>query len=241
MIAHDPSLVILSVTIAILGAFTASVMTSNIYDLSSGERRMRIVMAALTLGGALWATHFVGLLSLEAPVNFTYNPILTAASAVAAFMGTAVSLFILWPSREGNSRIRFSAAVALFGATIAATHYSGLAAIAGQGLRLGWFLTAISIALAIQAALMMLAFLCWRRGVIVTLIGAVLLGVSLAATHYASIAGTHGLEETLFAVPRSTSKISERYLAWAAAIMMYLLCSICLSVFVIMQFREDIE
>ncbi len=69
MIAHDPSLVILSITIAILGTFTASVMTSNVGALSRGEGRMRIVMAALTLGGCIWAMNFVGLLSMEVPVN----------------------------------------------------------------------------------------------------------------------------------------------------------------------------
>ena len=74
MIAHDPSLVILSITIAILGTFTASVMTSNVGALSRGEGRMRIVMASITLGGCIWAMNFVGLLSIEMPVNLTRDP-----------------------------------------------------------------------------------------------------------------------------------------------------------------------
>ena len=37
MIAHDPSLVILSATIAILGAFTACVMVSGLGTLSRGK------------------------------------------------------------------------------------------------------------------------------------------------------------------------------------------------------------
>ena len=102
MIAHDPSLVILSITIAILGTFTASVMTSNVGALSRGEGRMRIVMAAVTLGGCIWAMNFVGLLSMEVPVNLSYDPLMLGVSAAVSFIGTATALFLLWP--KGDQR-----------------------------------------------------------------------------------------------------------------------------------------
>jgi NO-binding membrane sensor protein with MHYT domain len=238
MIAHDASLVILSVTIAILGAFTASVTTSNAGTLAPGERRLRTMMAALTLGGSIWAMHFVGLLSIETPVNFAYNPELTAASAAIAFGGTGLALYLLW-SKSGGRRI--PAAAAVLGITIAATNYCGIAAIAGSGLQLYWFLTAISIAFSIQVAVMLLSFLASQRGVILTLIGAIGLGLSLTATHYLAVTSALGLDETLLLIPQDPNRISERYLAWATTIMMYLICSICLSIFVIMQFRDEME
>jgi diguanylate cyclase len=240
MIVHEPSLVILSTTIAVLGAFTAAVMTSNIDSQSKGEGRMRLIMAALTLGGSIWAMHFVGLLAIDGPVNLGYNPLLLALSATAAFSGSTVALFILWPKRSGIES-RLPAAVAVLGLTIAATNYLGIGAVAGRGLRLSWFLVLISLAVSVQAALIILWFLFRRRGVIVTLAGAIGLGLCVTATHYLAIASAEGLDQTLLAVPRDTSGISERYLAWAATIMMYLICSICLSVFVIMQFREEME
>jgi NO-binding membrane sensor protein with MHYT domain len=237
MIAHDTSLVILSITIAILGTFTASVTTSNADALPPGERRMRVIMAAVTLGGSIWAMQFVGLLSIETPVNFAYNPGLTALSALIAFGGTSLALYLLWPKSSSS----LPAAVAVFGMTIAATNYCGIAAIAGRGLQLYWFLAVITIAFAIQAAVMVLSFLTSQRGVILTLVGAVGLGLSLAATHYLAVTSTLGLDETLLTIPQDPNRISERYLAWAATIMMYLICSICLSIFVIMQFRDEIE
>jgi NO-binding membrane sensor protein with MHYT domain len=238
MIAHDPSLVFLSITIAILGVFTASVMTSNAGALPPSERRLRIVMAAVTLGGSIWAMHFVGLLSIETPVNFAYNPALTAASAAIAFSGTGLALYLLWPKSGGA---RLPAAVVVLGITIAATNYCGIAAIAGRGLLFSWFLILIGLAVAIQAALMVLSFLVWHRGVILTLLGAIGLGLSLTATHYLAVASTLELEQTLLAIPQDPNQISERYLAWAATIVMYLICSICLSIFVVMQFREEME
>jgi diguanylate cyclase len=238
MIAHDASLVILSVTIAILGAFTASVTASNASGLPPSERRLRVMMAAITLGGSIWAMHFVGLLSIETPVNFAYHPELTLLSAVIAFGGTSLALYLIWPKSGGR---HLPAAVAVLGITIAATNYCGIAGIAGRGLQLYWFLGLVSIAFAVQVAMMTVQFLAAHRGVILTLIGAIGLGLCITATHYLAVASTVGLDETLLAIPQDPDRISERYLAWAATIMMYLICSICLSIFVIMQFRDEME
>lgn len=240
MIAHDPSMVILSITIAILGVFTACVMTSNAGSLSLSESRSRLIMAAATLGGAIWATNFVGLLAIEAPVNLTYNPVPLGISALAAPLGVAAALFLLGPQRT-DAPGRLPVAAVILGIATAATAYLGLAAAAGRGLQLSWFLALICIAYSVQTAGMLLMFLFRPRGVILTLLGAVGLGLLLTAAHYLAIASTLGLEETLLTAPPSTSGISERHLAWAATIMTYLLCSICLSVFVITQFREEIE
>jgi diguanylate cyclase len=240
MIAHDPSLVILSITIAILGVFTACVMTSNAGLLSISESRTRIVMAAAALGGAIWATNFVGLLAIEAPINLASNPVPLGISALAALFGTAAALFLL-PPKQPDAPGRLTLAAFILGIAIAATPYLGLVAIAGRGLQLSWFLTLVCIAFSVQTAGTLAMFLFRPRGVILTLIGSVGLGLLLTAAHYLAAASTAALEETLLTVPPSTTAISGRYLAWAATIMTYLLCSICLSVFVITQFRDEIE
>src|SRR5271165_6507096 len=133
MIAHDPKLVILSSTIAMLGAFTAAVLTSNIAAHPRGEGRARIVMSALSLGGSLWAMQFVGLLAIQAPLNLAYNPLPLAASAMTAMAGSASALFLLW--RKQAAAVKpFALAVFLLGGSIALTNYLGLFAIAGSGL-----------------------------------------------------------------------------------------------------------
>ncbi len=238
MITHDPSLVILSTTIAMLGSFTACVMMSNLKALGESERRGRIVMATVALGGSLWAMHFVGLLSLDAPLNFARDPLPLAASAAAAFAGAAAALLLLGGSRAVRPQ-RLPYAVAALGGAIALMNYLGIAAIAGRGLSLSWFLTLIAIAVSLQAASLTLWFLFRRRGVIVTLIGSIGLGLCLAATHHISVASTQGLEQTLLALPPHDGGVSEKYLAWSATIMMYLTCSICLCIFVIAQFRDE--
>lgn len=240
MIAHDPSLVVLSITIAILGTFTASVMTSNVNLLPPKEGRMRIVMAAVALGGSIWAMNFVGLLSIEVPINLAYNPLPLALSALTAFIGTAAALFMLWPERPGASPL-LPAAIFILGIAIAATSFLGIGAVAGRGVEFSWFLASVSAAFAIQAAMVLLVFLFRPRGVVLTLLGAVVLGLLLTATHYLAIASAPALEDTLLGVPPGNSGISEHYLAWAATIMTYVICCIGLSTFVIVQFRGEIE
>jgi NO-binding membrane sensor protein with MHYT domain len=240
MITYDPSLVILSTTIAILGAFTAAVMASNVNMLPAGEARMRLLMACISLGGSVWAMHFVGLLALEAPINLAYNPGLLALSAAIAFIGTGIALF-LSPISGQKRGAREPVAIAVLGLTIAATHYAGVGAIAGPGLHLSWFLAVICLAVSIQAGAFFIRFLFRPRGVIITLIGSAGLGLALSATHYLTISSTEGLDQTLTAIPQAVNPISGHYLAWAATITMYLICSICLCVFVVMQFREDMQ
>ncbi len=239
MISHDPSLVILSLTIAILGAFTASVLTSGLLSLNPSEARLRLIMATLSLGGSVWATHFVGLLAITLPVNFGLNPALVAASAFAALVSTAVALFLV--GYTGLAAPRFPAAVIIFGVGLWATHYFGLGAIAGGGLTLSWFLAVMALVVCLQFAGFALWFLLKRRGVTRTLLGAMIFGCALTATHYMAVASAPDLETALLAVPPDAAALSERYLAWSATIMMYLICSICLCIFVIMQFREEIQ
>ncbi len=240
MITHEPGLVLLSITIAVLGTFTASVMTPNIRFLAPGQGTMRIVMASLTLGGAVWATQFVGLLAIQVPVNFAYNPALSGASAAIALFGTAIALFLLKPNNP-RAKGRMPVALAIFGLTILSTNALCIFAVAGRGVHFSWFLASICAVFSMYTALTVLWFLYRPRGVIVTFLGATAVGLLVAAVHYLAIAPVQGLEEALLLAPPNTTGISERYLAWAATIMIYLLCSICLSVFLIMQFREDIE
>lgn len=240
MISHDPSLVILSTTIVILGVFTAAVMMSNLTSMSRSEVRLKLIMGTLSLGGSIWAMHFVALLALQAPLNWAHNPLLLGLSVFTALTATAIALFVLRPDQGGNGA-RFPVAVATLGLGLVATEYLGLGAIAGRGLRLGWFLTIISVAFALQVAMLLLWYLYRRRGVMLTLMGSIGLGLAISATHYLVVSSTLGFEQSLAAVPNAVNSISVRYLAWSATIMMYLVCSICLCIFVIMQFRDELE
>lgn len=236
MITHDPSLVVLSASLAMLGAFTASVMTTGLGSQPRGEATMRLVMATVSLGGSIWASLFVGLLAMEAAINWTYNPIPLALAALAALAGTGTAFFLTKASRGSFS----PAAVAVLGLSLVGVQYLGLEAIAGRYLQLSWFLAVIVLAFSIQVAAVLMWFLFRPRGVVITLIGAFLLGLGICAIHFLSIVSAPGLEQALSIIPPDPNPVAERYLAWSVTIMMYLICSICLCLFVIMQFQEEL-
>jgi NO-binding membrane sensor protein with MHYT domain len=154
--------------------------------------------------------------------------------------GTAIAFFLL-QEHVSNRGVSLPLAVAVLGTALVASHYTGIGALTGRGLQLSWFLAAINIFVSIEVAVLFFWFVFRQRGVILTLAGSIALGFALAATHYLSIASTENLEAALASVPAAVTPISDRYLAWTATIMMYLICSICLCVFVIMQFREEME
>ena len=238
MIAHDPSFVILSMAIAILGAFTTCVMTSNIGALEPAEKRARLAMASVALGGSLWAMQFVGLLGLAVPSNFARYPALLALSAVIALMGAAVSLFLAGGGEPGRPR-RLPVATVVLGTVIAGMNYTAILSIAGRGFSLLWFLVAVGLAVSLQVAAIVLWFLFRRRGVLLTIAGSIVLGLCLSATHYLAIASTENLKQAVLASPAHANAISAHYLAWSAAIMTYMICSICLCIFVVGLFHDE--
>ncbi|KAI94393.1 hypothetical protein T281_11195 [Rhodomicrobium udaipurense JA643] len=239
-IPHETELVILSVAISLIGALTAAILMSNLDRLRGGERRVRLLMAGLVLGGAIWTTHFVGLLALESPVNLEHNPELLALSALAAFSGTTAALLLVGIRPEAAAT-RLPLAATLLGFTLVLTNYSGLAAVAGREQRLSWFLTVIGVAISIQAAIVALWLLLRirLRGIVLTSAGAVALGIVLSSTHYMAVASTMRLDETLAALPRAVEQTGDQSLAWTATIALYVVCSVCLCVFVLSQFRSE--
>jgi NO-binding membrane sensor protein with MHYT domain len=240
MMSFDPTLVILSLTIAIVGVFTAAVMTSGLAGLPPGEGQTRLVMAAISLGGAIWSQHFVGLLAMEAPVNWSRNPGFIAASGFIALVGTALAMFVLRAANESD-RLRLPTAIAILGLCIAATTYLGLGAAAGRGVRLSWFLILVDLAICMQAAGLILLFMFMRRGLPLTFFGSIALGLALGATHYMAVYSAEDLGRTLAAIPPEASGIPARYLAWSTTIMTYLVCGICICIYLVMQFRDEIE
>ena len=65
--SYDPTLVTLSVAIAILAAYTALELGDRA---SLASRRLRVAwisVAALAMGGGIWSMHFVGMMAVRSP------------------------------------------------------------------------------------------------------------------------------------------------------------------------------
>ncbi len=234
---YDNGLVILSVGAVIFGAFTCLVMTAGLRFASEGVVKLRLVFAALTLGISAWAMHFIGLLAIELPVRIGYDVRLIVAAAVLLITLSMIAFFITRAQSAGDWSLPVGAV--LMGGGLAGMFYLGVAAIRGGVVaEHSWFAVIITIAIAVQAAVIALWLAFRRRGVFLTLAGALGLGLTISAMHYGA------MESINFAPNPSLAGVavpefSEISLAWTAAVVVYLLCSVCLAVYALFQFLSE--
>jgi diguanylate cyclase len=189
-VTYDPVLILLSIGVAILGALTAVALTMGGYDRQFGAWRTSFALAnsGLIMGSTAWAMHFVGLMAVTLPVPLNYGIAETIGSIGLAIAGTGAGLY----TARARLLRRWSipASALCVGLGIAGMHYLGMSAVRGCGLAYDIRLAAASVALGVGLAGVGLWLAVRRRGVLARLAGGVVLGLALASTHYAAMAGT---------------------------------------------------
>ncbi|MDX2265957.1 MAG: MHYT domain-containing protein [Hyphomicrobiales bacterium] len=235
--AYDQGLLLLSIGVAMFGAFTAFVMTAGMHRPENASRTLRLMAGGLTLGLSAWAMQFIALLAILAPVRVGYNAALlggAAALVIAAALGAMVLM-----TRLNLVGLRLPLGALLLGVGLIGMHYMAMASIAGafkpKYSALG---AALTVVIAVQAALIALYFAFRQRGVLITFVGAALTGAAFAAIPYASMQ-TAELEARRSLAGFAVPAFSEVSMAWTAAVMVYLFCSVCLTIFALSQFAND--
>src|SRR5271168_4349551 len=80
---YDGGLVVLSLVIASLSAFVALTVSGRIMAASTPRGRLAWASAgAVSLGGGIWAMHFIGMLAFTLPCGIGYDPVETVLSMV---------------------------------------------------------------------------------------------------------------------------------------------------------------
>jgi diguanylate cyclase (GGDEF)-like protein len=107
-------------------------------------------LATILAGSAIWSTHFIALLAYKAAVPISFDPGLTVISLLVAMIGAACGFAL---AATGWSRFAPIVGGAVFGLSLAATHYTGMIAYRMQGIvTLDWHYVAASIVLAVTIA-----------------------------------------------------------------------------------------
>ncbi len=89
---YDPSLVLLSLVMAVFASYTALDIGSRIVAAEGLQQGLWLIGSAVALGGGIWSTQFIGMLATEfgIPVRFAFGG--TLASLVLVMVLTALSL-----------------------------------------------------------------------------------------------------------------------------------------------------
>jgi two-component system sensor histidine kinase/response regulator len=125
--SHDPSLVVLSVIVAILASYAALDLSGRVHANVGRVRLLWILGGAFAMGSGIWTMHFVGMLAFRLPIPVSYNAPLVALSVVVAMCASCLALYIIGRPRV-NLATHATAALAM-GIAIAGMHYIGMAAM----------------------------------------------------------------------------------------------------------------
>lgn len=185
---YNYGLVGLSVIISMMSAFTGLSLTRGLRAMPLGARQVRIVMAAIALGGGIWSMHFVAMLAMRFGVPVYYEAIETVASALIGILLCGLALLIL--HFVPRSRAMIMLAGTIIGLGIVAMHYVGLSAIKGcqPVYRAEGVVLAGVLAVAMGISAIQIAYS--KRTERNILLATVVFGASVAVVHFSAMAST---------------------------------------------------
>jgi diguanylate cyclase len=187
-VTYEPWLVLLSIVLAIQGAYVGLSLSVQIGTATGIRRRLLLAGAAFSLAVAIWTMHFVGMLAarLPFPVDYLVFPTLLSFLVCVIVVGSAV-----YASSAGPlTWVRLTLSSCLMGGGIFSMHYIGMSALhASAHMIHAPVYVAASIAIAIAASGLAL-WLANHRGVRPPLIlSAIAFGIAVSGMHYTAMEG----------------------------------------------------
>jgi NO-binding membrane sensor protein with MHYT domain len=234
-IIYDPTLVMLSILVAIIGSLTGLALTFG-YDAPSivlGSKSL--LRGAFITGGSIWSMHFIAMLAVKFPVAISYNSPETLLSLCVAIFFTGIGFAIA--SSRSLGLLRIPGAGALMGSGIAGMHYLGMRAISGCGISFDFNGVALSIGVAILASAIALWFAFRTRGAFETLAGGIVLGLAIAGMHYTGMYAT-SFYPAAVTLDAGAPILSQTALALFVAVATLAICGIYLFLFSSMLIEE---
>jgi NO-binding membrane sensor protein with MHYT domain len=185
---YDPYLVTLSILVAAFASYTALDLGGHVATARGMARRAWLAGAAITMGGGIWAMHFVAMLAFSLPIPMSYEIGLTALSLVVAILVTGGGFYVI--SRKSASPFHLVFGGIFMGVGIVAMHYTGMAAMRGHAaLSHVPLYVALSVVVAIGASTAAL-WLAFRTADLWQKLGAaVVMGLAISGMHYTAMQG----------------------------------------------------
>jgi two-component system, sensor histidine kinase and response regulator len=190
--SHSPSLILLSIAIAIFAAYAALDLAGRT---SASEGRLRYIWTgtgAFAMGLGIWSMHYVGMLALILPVRVLYDLPTVLLSLLAAILASAVAL--LFVSRSALRPWPVFASSLAMGAGISAMHYIGMAAMRLPAIctyNLTIVAASIFVAVVVSVVALLLAFRLRdtdREFSPPKIASAIVMGLAIASMHYTGMA-----------------------------------------------------
>ncbi len=187
-VTYTPWLVLLSIVMAIQGAYVGLSLAVQIADATGVRRRLLLAGATVSLALAIWTMHFVGMLAvrLTFQVDYLVLPTLLSFLVCAIVVGAAVYATSSGPL----TLLRLTLSSCLMGGGIFAMHYVGMSALdASAYMTHDPVYVASSMAIAIAASGLALWLATGRGGRPPLILSAAAFGFAVSGLHYTAMTG----------------------------------------------------
>lgn len=191
-----PALVAMSYFVAVLGSFTGLKLAQQMLLANDvAKRNLFHWGGALSLGGAIWSMHFLGMIAYKVSLLITYNIPLTLISFVVVVVGVYGAFYVLGRAAPNFGKLFFSSLI--LGASIIAMHYTGIAAIEIDAfIKFEPYLFSSSLLIAVVASAAALWTALWfgakqrtsSHGLM--FLASLIMGLGICGMHYVGMAGT---------------------------------------------------
>jgi diguanylate cyclase len=188
-VTYELWLVLLSILMAIQGAYVGLNLAGRIGETAGLRRRLLLAGAAFSLAVAIWTMHFVGMLAVRLPftVDYLVFPTLLSFLVCAIVVGTAVYATSAGPLTP----VRLTLSAGLMGAGIFSMHYIGMSALhASAHMHHAPAYMAASMAIAIAASGLALWLASGGGGGTPLILSAIAFGIAVSGMHYTAMEGT---------------------------------------------------
>jgi NO-binding membrane sensor protein with MHYT domain/DNA-binding LytR/AlgR family response regulator len=187
-VTYEAWLVLLSIVMAIQGAYVGLSLAAQITEATGVRRRLLLAGATVSLAVAIWTMHFVGMLAVRLPfqVDYLVFPTLLSFLVCAIVVGAAVYATSSGPL----TLLRLTLSSCLMGGGIFAMHYIGMSALEASTYMIhDPVYVAASMAIAIAASGLALWLATGRGGRPPLILSAAAFGVAVSGMHYTAMGG----------------------------------------------------
>ncbi|WP_350334665.1 MHYT domain-containing protein [Coralliovum pocilloporae] len=182
---YDITLVVASLAISMMAAFTGLTLTNGISALPVPTRKLIIGMAAIVLGGGIWSMHFVAILALQLPVPVIYDSALTLGSILIAILMAGTSLLFMHFGERNWRNIIIAGAI--LGNGIVVMHYVGMSGIQGCLVLFGWSGRLLSVLLATLTGIAAIWIAYRERTRLNIILSTLIFGSSVVIVHFTAM------------------------------------------------------
>src|SRR3984893_15540624 len=187
-VTYETWLVLLSIVMAIQGAYVGLSLAVQLADAAGLRRRLLLAGATASFAVAIWTMHFVGMLAVRLPfqVDYLVFPTLLSFLVCTIVVGAAVYATSSGPL----TLLRLTLSACLMGGGIFTMHYIGMNALdASTYMVHDRIYVASSMGIAIAASGLALWLATGRGGRLPLILSAIAFGIAVSGMHYTAMAG----------------------------------------------------